>query len=57
MTTKIEWEDAAKERMKKVPFFVRGFAKKKLENAALARGKAVITLELLEEIKKKEMGE
>lgn len=56
MTVNVTWETAALERMKKVPFFIRSFAKKKLEKAALERGESVVTVKLLEEIKKQEMG-
>jgi hypothetical protein len=52
----ITWLPEASKRLKKIPFFVRPIAKAKLERAALSRGISVITLELIDEIKKQEMG-
>ena len=55
MNQKIQWSDEAKARIEKVPFFVRGFAKRRVEKAAKARNCSVISLDLLLEIKNKEM--
>ena len=56
MTTElIEWDAEALKKLKKAPFFIRGFAKKKVEKAAKALGKKKVTLALFEKIKNKEM--
>lgn len=54
--SKIEWDEAALERINKAPFFVRQFAKDKVEKAAIAQGATKITVELMEKIKQQEMG-
>lgn len=48
----MEWEDKALERMKKVPVFVRGFAKKKVEEYVAACGRTEVTETDLDETKK-----
>lgn len=53
---KIIWQADAEQRMKKVPFFVRKLAIRKLENAAKAQGLTTITVELIDSIKQQEMG-
>ena len=55
MTKKPEWTAEAKERMKNMPFFIRGFAKRKTESEAIKNGITVINAHFLDEIKKKEM--
>ncbi len=52
----MEWEPLALERLKKAPFFIRGIAKKKVEQAAREQGATKVTLELFEQIKQREMG-
>ena len=54
--TDIEWDPKAEERINKAPFFVRKLARGKVEKAAKALGEKRITVELLEKIKKQEMG-
>ena len=49
------WEDEALQKLQKAPFFIRNFAKKKVEKAAIAEGKTSITLEFVEKIRQKEM--
>jgi hypothetical protein len=56
MREEIEWDEEALNRLKKVPFFVRSKARAKIEQAAKSRGLAVITVALMDEIKKQEMG-
>jgi len=51
------WDEDAKQRLSKVPFFVRKIAKRKIEKAAIKLKQQNVTLELLEAIKKQEMGE
>lgn len=45
---------AAKARLAKIPFFIRPFVKKRLENEARARGLSVIEEALIDEIKSSE---
>ncbi len=45
------WEEAAKERLKKVPVFLRGMVKKGLERYAKEKGLARITPEIMEEMR------
>jgi hypothetical protein len=52
----IQWEEKAQKRLKKVPFFVRSFARSKVEKAAREEGLEVITEAFMEKIKKQEMG-
>ncbi len=54
--TEIEWDIEAEKRLKKAPFFVRKMARAKVEKAARERGISRITLEIMEEIKRQEMG-
>lgn len=55
MKQTITWDDAALVRIQKIPFFIRGFAKRKLEKAAIDRQTYHVTVALLDEIKQKEM--
>ena len=50
----LEWEPAAKERLAKVPFFVRPFVKRRAEQMARWRGDKLVTAALLDELKKAE---
>lgn len=52
----IEWDIEAKKRLKKAPFFVRKLARDKVEKAARKQGVSLVTLEFMEDIKRKEMG-
>ncbi|MBF0321079.1 MAG: radical SAM protein [Nitrospirae bacterium] len=49
----LQWEDAAKERIKAVPAFVRKMVIGAIEKAAREKGATVITTELLDEVKKR----
>jgi hypothetical protein len=51
----VEWSAEALARLNKAPFFVRRFARNKVEKAALALGETRISLALFEAIKQKEM--
>lgn len=51
----VQWEADALEKMNKAPFFIRSFAKKKVETAARERGVTSITLEFMEKVRQKEM--
>jgi nucleotide-binding universal stress UspA family protein len=48
-----KWTEGALKRMEKVPPFVRGMAKKAVEDHAVEKGVSVITDELLDEVKKR----
>ena len=50
----LAWEKDALERIEKAPFFIRKFAKNKVEKAALAQGETTITLEFVEKVRQKE---
>ena len=53
---KLEWDKEAEQRLKKAPFFVRKMARGKIEKAAREQGLTQITLEFVEQVKRKEMG-
>jgi len=50
----VRWSPEAARRLKKVPFFVRPFVKRRAEAAARERGIAEVTSALLDEIKRSE---
>lgn len=48
------WEEAALQKIQKAPFFIRKFAKNKVEKAAIEQGETRITVEFVERIRQKE---
>ncbi len=56
MAEKMEWDEDAKQRLQKAPFFIRPLARSKVEKAARERGETRVTLALFEQIKQQEMG-
>lgn len=56
MSEKIEWTKEALERISKIPFLVRPFARRRIEAEAIERGCKKITAKLLEEIRAKQHG-
>jgi hypothetical protein len=52
MSNKLTWTAEAQTKLKDIPFFVRPFALKKIENYALDHNFEVITLEIYEAAKK-----
>ena len=52
----LEWDDEAEKRLRKVPFFVRKLARRKIERAAREEGISLITVDLVERVKNREMG-
>lgn len=50
----MEWEPDAAARLKKAPFFIRPFIKKRAESEARARGLTRVTVALLDELKSSE---
>lgn len=55
MAAKLEWDNAAKERVDAAPFFVRKLIRHKVEKAARQQGLERITVELLDRVKQKQM--
>ncbi|MCP4595243.1 PCP reductase family protein [Neptuniibacter sp.] len=55
MAEKLEWDDAAKQRVDAAPFFVRKLIRHKVEKAAKQQGLSRITEELLDQVKQKQM--
>jgi hypothetical protein len=55
-TEYIDWEQAALERLEKIPRFVRAMAKSKIEQAARAAGEATVTVAFMDANKAKLMG-
>ena len=49
----IEWTEEAKQRIQKVPFFVRNMAKKTVLNFAIEIGITVIDAKLMDEVREK----
>ncbi len=50
------WEDEALETLKKIPFFARKIARKKIEQGAIELGETRITPDLMEKIRNQVMG-
>lgn len=49
--TELVWSDGARERMKRIPSFVRGVVTRRMEEFARKQGRSEITLEMLKEIR------
>ncbi len=49
----VEWTEEAKQRIQKVPFFVRNMAKKTVLNFAKEKGITVIDAKLMDEVREK----
>lgn len=49
----ITWEEDASKHIDKAPFFVRAFARKKVEKAALEDGLSIVTKEFVEKVRNK----
>jgi hypothetical protein len=50
------WDEAALERLERIPRFVRGMAKDKIEKAAQAAGETRVTVAFMDANKAKLMG-
>ncbi len=50
--SELVWDDEALKLLKKVPFFVRKSAKKKIEQTAVEAGEKRVTVELMEQIRR-----
>ncbi len=53
LKTDLAWEEKAKERIKKIPIFMRGMIMKVIETKAREKGVGIITSEFIDEIKTK----
>lgn len=56
MSEPLPWDDDALEQAKKIPFFVRPLAKKKIERAARDAGESRVSLDFMRANKAKLMG-
>jgi hypothetical protein len=57
MTTEsLDWDEAALARLEKIPRFVRGMAKQKIEQAAKDAGESRVTVAFMDANKAKLMG-
>ncbi|AFZ57084.1 PCP reductase family protein [Anabaena cylindrica FACHB-243] len=52
MTEPIKWTAEAEAKLKDIPFFVRPFARKKIETYAQDNSITLITIEIYEQVKK-----
>jgi len=52
----IQWEKDALKRLEKIPSFVRGMAKRKIEKVAIDAGETTVTVEFMDTNKEKLMG-
>lgn len=52
----VEWETAAEERLSRIPYFLRAMVKKGVERHAAEQGIPVVTIELMEELRKRRFG-
>lgn len=50
------WDEAAQARLNRIPYFLRAMVKKGVERHAREQGLTVITVELMEELRKKRFG-
>ncbi|WNM58867.1 radical SAM/SPASM domain-containing protein [Candidatus Nitrospira allomarina] len=52
----VEWEAAAEERLSRIPYFLRAMVKKGVERHAAEQGLPTVTIELMEELRKRRFG-
>lgn len=52
----VEWEAAAEERLNRIPYFLRAMVKKGVERHAAEQGLPTVTIELMEELRKRRFG-
>jgi len=52
----VEWEAAAEDRLSRIPYFLRAMVKKGVERHATDQGIPVVTIELMEELRKRRFG-
>src|SRR6188472_3156216 len=54
--TDVTWDDAASLRLSRIPYFLRAMVKKGVEKHAQENGITTVTIELMEELRKKRFG-
>jgi radical SAM protein with 4Fe4S-binding SPASM domain len=52
----LQWDDAASLRLSRIPYFLRAMVKKGVEKHARENGITTVTIELMEELRKKRFG-
>jgi hypothetical protein len=52
----VEWDQASEERLGRIPYFLRAMVKKGVERHAVEEGIPVVTIELMEELRKRRFG-
>ncbi|MCA9499996.1 MAG: radical SAM protein [Nitrospirales bacterium] len=52
----VEWEADAEERLSRIPYFLRAMVKKGVERHAAEQGIPVVTIDLMEELRKRRFG-
>ena len=52
----VQWDDAASLRLSRIPYFLRAMVKKGVEKHAREHGITTVTIELMEELRKKRFG-
>ena len=52
----VQWDDAASLRLSRIPYFLRAMVKKGVEKHARENGITTVTIELMEELRKKRFG-
>ena len=52
----MQWDDAASLRLSRIPYFLRAMVKKGVEKHAQENGITTVTIELMEELRKKRFG-
>ena len=54
MAPSVRWHPDAEQRLRKVPFFIRPWVRRRAEAVARERGLSEVTSQLLDEIKRRE---
>lgn len=55
-TSSVEWDADAEERLSRIPYFLRAMVRKGVERHAVEQGLPVVTIELMEELRKRRFG-
>lgn len=54
--SEVTWDEASALRLSRIPYFLRAMVKKGVEKHARENGISVVTIELMEELRKKRFG-
>jgi hypothetical protein len=54
--SEVAWDEASELRLSRIPYFLRAMVKKGVERHARENGIALVTIELMEELRKKRFG-